>query len=146
MPDSTNPRGRPVRYFAESRASATLRDLFVLEAVTAQAAVEGIEGELTMVPMLSEEDRLGILSEATARLTKLNALLGILAEGSAYRTEVVGPRIEAECVALLRLIAAASKHYEPEPVRTQEEIDAEAEAVMQRLVDSVRAIKVEVPK
>lgn len=146
MPDSTNPRGRAVRYFSESKASATLRDLFVLEVVTAQAAVEGIEGEITMVPMLSEGDRLGMLSEATARLTKLDAVLSVLAEGSTYRTEIVGPRIEAERAALLRLAAAASQHYEPEPVRTQAEIDAEAETVMQNLVDSVRAIKVEIPK
>jgi len=133
LPVVGNPRGQAVRYFLEDRLSPLVRMLALLDLVSSDTVVEGIESQIVLMDMMPEADRAQEVTTAQERIAALDNLVLLLSvDGQAPYAE----RIAAERDALCRLLEAAQQPYVPESVLSAEEAMAQAE----QGVDSLRAI------
>lgn len=135
LPKKDDPRGTPHRYFAEGRLSSLARGLALLDMVTAETIVQGIEGQIVMIDMMPEAERTSEVRVAQARLAELADLTAAL---SAAGHASYAPRIAAEQGALERLLDAAGQPYVPEVVKSAEELAAEAEKSVDGLLGVAR--------
>ncbi len=142
LPKKDDPRGQPVRYFLEGRLSSLARTLALLDMVSAETAVEGIESQIVMIDMMPEEERGAEVTAARRRLAELEQVAQLLSPGGLALYSV---RIEVETEALTRLLEAAGHPYVPEPVKSESELMAEAEKSVDGLLGVAHHLKLTEP-
>lgn len=142
LPKVGDPRGQPVRYFLEGKLSPLARMLALLDMVSAQTVVEGIESQIVMIDMMPETERVSEVTAAQARLVELDGLILLLSvEGQAPYAE----RIAAEREALCRLLDAAGQPYVPEVAKSEAESLMEAERAVDGLLGIAERVKLSEP-
>ena len=135
---------RPERYVLLSKLSAAVQELVMLQMVTSEDACSGIAGQVVMVSMSSAEERAPVRAAAEGRIKRLLGVRSLFAPQPGFYATLHN-RIEDEVRALRKLIRACDAPVVEEPVKSQEEIDAEAEGVVQGLINKARATKVSPP-
>lgn len=142
LPKKDDPRGQPQRYFSENKLGRLTRTLALLDMVTADTVVEGIESQIVMIDMMPEGERASEVAAARARLEELDGLVLLLSvEGQAPYAE----RIAAEREALCRLLEAAGQPYVPEKEPTEAEALAEAEQLVDGMLGLAKKIELREP-
>lgn len=142
LPQKDNPRGQPVRYFLEGRLSPLARTLALLDMVSAETAVEGIESQIVMIDMMPEQERGTEVTAARRRLAELEQVAQLLSPGGLALYSV---RMKVETEALTRLLEAAGHPYAPEPVKSESELMAEAEESVDVLLGVAHHLKLTEP-
>jgi len=122
-----------------------LRELVLLHLVPLANAKEGIAADAVMLPMLADADRAAAAAAAVARRAVLDDVRARL-DLTHAEMRPMQDRIAGEVQAWLKLEAVAAGPGQVEVVRPQDEIDAEAVAVVEGLIAQARRVELCLPK